>query len=584
MKEYSYFPFERNRYFYGKLLSVEDFQREQLYINNKRRMLNKILYGDGVLCGLHVVEVDEENISVEAGAALDCFGREIVVDCPVVKRLSVLDGFQEHCVENENGGDIYLCIEYSEEETEPVHCIGAAYNDEGKPLEYNKYKEGFHLFLTSDEPESNSGFLSEAYEEVHTIYDRNGIRIVQAMQKYINSNQESVIRVIVEKNGNKDDIFFKYNLELAGVSCDGQSNMTVVFRETDHKKADFYELDYIVRSGIGEIEGKVSIISDSFVLEIGEYRQTLQINAQFSFAVISCSIAQAIWNRFYRTSSEDILSLTCNMPLYLAKISLIRAEDTYIIERVDNLPYCQYIWNNRLLGSMSQMKMKTVNDNINDGHDITVLSEQRVERNTDIGKYNFGVAEIPLGIGSTAGKCFFSDEIVHGLGIGSVVVSVGAVNFAAEGKEIVYGQRDIFQEKKGQVNVETAVKVFVDKGSFCVGIRCLSEVSVDKITVHWLAVRSQEEIYTYNNAVMNIRPSLPRIHVRDTLKFEAVVGDKMQIHVNWSVKEKFGGSIDDNGLYTAPNRAGIYEIQAVGAEDKNMRASVYVIVAEAEQW
>ena len=55
MKNLKCFPFERNRYFYGKLLSVEDFETEQKYFNDKRRTINRFLFGSGVVCGLNVV-------------------------------------------------------------------------------------------------------------------------------------------------------------------------------------------------------------------------------------------------------------------------------------------------------------------------------------------------------------------------------------------------------------------------------------------------------------------------------------------------------------------------------------------------
>ena len=74
MKNTKLFPFERNKYFYGKLLSVDDFELEQDYMNNKRRMLNRYLNGCGVVAGLYVVGLDEQTISVEAGIALDATG------------------------------------------------------------------------------------------------------------------------------------------------------------------------------------------------------------------------------------------------------------------------------------------------------------------------------------------------------------------------------------------------------------------------------------------------------------------------------------------------------------------------------
>ena len=104
MKNSNLFPFERNKYFYGKLLSVDDFELEQRYMNDKRRMLNCFVLGAGVVAGLYVVRVDEQTISVEAGLALDSWGREIVVDVPVVKKLSLLDGFDDSSTKNARFG------------------------------------------------------------------------------------------------------------------------------------------------------------------------------------------------------------------------------------------------------------------------------------------------------------------------------------------------------------------------------------------------------------------------------------------------------------------------------------------------
>ena len=47
MNNSNFFPLERNRYFYGKMLTARDFETEQRYFNNKRRLLNRTLYGAG---------------------------------------------------------------------------------------------------------------------------------------------------------------------------------------------------------------------------------------------------------------------------------------------------------------------------------------------------------------------------------------------------------------------------------------------------------------------------------------------------------------------------------------------------------
>ena len=122
MKNSKYFPFEKNNYFYGKLLSVDDFRLEQQYGNDKRRMLNRFLYGAGVVTGMNVVAVDDTTVLIESGLALDYSGREIVIDEPVARRLQTLDGFGDY-EDDYNTGYLYLCVAYEEEEMQAVHSI-----------------------------------------------------------------------------------------------------------------------------------------------------------------------------------------------------------------------------------------------------------------------------------------------------------------------------------------------------------------------------------------------------------------------------------------------------------------------------
>jgi hypothetical protein len=70
----------RNRYFYGKLLDVYHFQLETDYMNAKRHLLNRLVSGFGVVCGLDVqCGKDGREIVVSPGVAIDKWGREIIV-------------------------------------------------------------------------------------------------------------------------------------------------------------------------------------------------------------------------------------------------------------------------------------------------------------------------------------------------------------------------------------------------------------------------------------------------------------------------------------------------------------------------
>jgi hypothetical protein len=73
---------ERNRYFHGQMLYDRNFRLETDYHNHKRWLINRLVIGWGVVCGLGIraCEGDDPSIIVEPGLALDRWGREIVVD------------------------------------------------------------------------------------------------------------------------------------------------------------------------------------------------------------------------------------------------------------------------------------------------------------------------------------------------------------------------------------------------------------------------------------------------------------------------------------------------------------------------
>jgi len=71
-------PFERLRYYFGRLLTVDDFTLEQNYFRGKQKLHNRALHGFGIVSGLRV-SVDSGKLVVSAGLALDCEGNELVL-------------------------------------------------------------------------------------------------------------------------------------------------------------------------------------------------------------------------------------------------------------------------------------------------------------------------------------------------------------------------------------------------------------------------------------------------------------------------------------------------------------------------
>lgn len=78
-------PNVRNRYFRGKLMTIADYQAEQLYMIQRRRVVNRMLLGWGVVTGFHVDRHGNE-LTISPGVALDPCGREIIACEPVTIR------------------------------------------------------------------------------------------------------------------------------------------------------------------------------------------------------------------------------------------------------------------------------------------------------------------------------------------------------------------------------------------------------------------------------------------------------------------------------------------------------------------
>jgi hypothetical protein len=134
--------FERNRYFYGKLLTVRDFEVEQSYFRGKNALINRLIHGGGIVCGLEVtVSDDGKTVYISPGVAIDCCGREIVV----YNSVSIgIDDFQ-------SDGANYLYLKYAQCYKESVPCIADVSTCEEK-CDYNRVMEIFEVAVSSNEP------------------------------------------------------------------------------------------------------------------------------------------------------------------------------------------------------------------------------------------------------------------------------------------------------------------------------------------------------------------------------------------------------------------------------------------------
>lgn len=576
MKNSQYFPFERNRYFYGKLLSVDDFELEQRYGNNKRRAANRFLYGTGIVAGLYVVRIDEKTISIETGMALDSMGREIIVDIPVIKSLNLIDGFSDY-MEGEKKDYVYLCIDYDEKEEGAVHNIAAdkVLGSDGET--YGKIRETYHLSLTDAEPEYSILDKSSLYEQCSTVYFSDGISVKQFVSRYATAGQNATLRIEVE-NTTKQYLSFSYDVLLDCLSYEDRSRLTVSFNEARYEKTGKYSMVYELKS-INLSKAQGSVTRDALSLHLFADKTELSHEAKEDTVRVNISdedIRSLIIRDYYQNAMEDIRKESLSGRLYIAKLYMLRAGESYIIDRVENVPFNQYVMNQNLSFALHQIDIDEKQP-IFKNSVVEVNEKKKDEDKKENKKIRMasGTYRLDLKEGGNRGERYISGEIVHGLGIGNVSVMLGLED---EGNSVLWGSSEVFEDISPVI--EMAAKVYPENGTFRIGGRLLEKTDLKGFNVRWTVVMDEEEkIPEKIIKRIFIKPGMPELKVRESIYMEAVCTNMPDESVEWHVRED-GGEIDENGLYTAPGAAGVYEVTAQSTAYPEVKASAYIVVRE----
>ncbi len=583
MKNLKYFPYERNRYFYGKLLGVDDFEAEQKYMNDKRRLINRFMHGCGVVCGLNVVPVGEDSVCVEAGIALDFAGREIVVDEPVTRKLSEIEGFSA-CTDDPAGENsyLYLCIEYAEYEKQQVYSVAGS--GVGGQTQYNRIAEGYHMYLTAVEPEQCAGGSSAYYEERKTLYWGNGVRISQVFPRYAKSGSEFEARIVVENMGQKHPVAFHYELALDCLKKDQKQWVRIEFDEEKYERARRYEIPVTFEAGnVQGVPGWAKLKEGSFALRIGGCPVEAQASAENMVELIGGSVGDAAGRRYFAQAMREVKSGIYHQSIYLAKILLFAAGSAVVIDDIEEMPFGQYICSDVLSGIRERaaaQEQKYMPDR--GGTDRSRPDEDHGKESSQshISSVS-GTTVIDLGIGGITGQRFFSQPVVHGLGPGDISVSCKIAGNASKPSEIYCGDPEVFGEEERDVTAKTAVKADTVNGTFVIGIMLTRPTTANKVKIYWTAICDRAEDYGEKaERTLFLKPDMIYLKLREDYFFEPVftgAGDK---RVVWSVTEQGGGTIDENGMYTAPSVPGIYEIMARSASDPKLFATAYVVVRD----
>lgn len=582
------FPFERNRYYAGKMLTSADFAAEQEYVNDKRQFLNNLMFGSGIVCGCNVYSLDDLSVFVESGLAIDRQGREIVIDTSVVKKLSAISGF-----ESVNSNRVTLCLKYKEEQVHPVYSVSK--QNASSEYEYNRIQEGYELFLLDTEETQNYFEMESEFLARDVVYQDSDYEIQLIMPATVCRNRYVKIQLRATKLSAADTPFsFDAKLQTPSfLTSDGThdlqislSDMRLMERETIVQEYWVFvqetkaaETSLILKKGSMRIRGKEEKMDSDFSMKI----------------LISDVTPRTLVNREIGKVSLELQNMG-NVQDYicLADISLLRTEGAYIIEHIEEKSVKKYIESpaqntirSEYLDYFRGTERLGVALQAEPSMDMEMANRFSYESNMQIAT---GTVEIPIGGKAKAGEVFYSGEVMHGLGAGTVYVEIGQ-EFMDEDKvkgsntkSTVFGNGNLFPQTGRNIpKTEKAVKVLNDKGSFVAAISFAEETDCLMLSYRWVAVKfanSDNFEIKENTEKQWIEAETPTVVLgtRESYYFGVKFHERDKCSIGYEVTEEDGGQISIDGVYTAPNKDGVFEIKIYCMERPYICTYAYAIV------
>lgn len=149
--------FIRNNYYFGKLLSVADFELEQAYYMNKLDLLSQLILEKGVVKGLDVKihDISLQKIVIEPGIGIDNSGKVIIVPEEITRDLSDIDGYDV----DRDANEVVLSIKYHERAEGEAFALDRS-TSKLKEKTYNQTIESFDLFLSTSETSCDENVIS----------------------------------------------------------------------------------------------------------------------------------------------------------------------------------------------------------------------------------------------------------------------------------------------------------------------------------------------------------------------------------------------------------------------------------------
>lgn len=582
------FPFERNRYYSGKMLTSADFAAEQGYSNNKRKFLNSMMFGYGIVCGCSVYSLDDLSVFIESGLAIDCLGREIVVDTSVVRKLSAIQGFEE--LESDR---IALCLRYKEEQVHPVYSVNRSGN--GSEYEYNRIQEGYELFLRDADQEESCDERGNSFLTNVVVYQDEDYKMQLIMPTTVCRNRYVKIQLKTTKKTQINTRFsFDGTLQMPSfLANDGGHELSISIPKMRLMEGEVISQEYWVFVQDTKASETNILLKKDGIKVYGE-EKSMETDVSMKVRISDVNPRELVNREIGKTSLEMKISGGNKKDICLAEISLLRTEGAYVIEKIEENNARKYIET----PSSSTVRSEYL-DFFQGTERLGIANREAVVMDKFMGSQTVwnpgmqiatGTIEIPVGGKAKPGEVFYSGEVMHGLGAGTVYVEIGQEYMdedrvkGANTKSTVFGNSQLFtQAGKNVPKTEKAVKVLNDKGSFIAAISFAEETDCLMLSYRWVAVKfaGNDALEIEDNTEKQwIEAETPTVVLgtRESYYFGVKFHEMDKCSISYQVTEEDGGQISMDGVYTAPNKEGVFEIMMSCIERPYICTYAYAIV------
>ena len=570
------YPFSKNRYFKGKRMRAADFQREQACVEHKLAVLNHWVLGEGIALGLGVQRVDSDSLMVEPGLALDTQGRTLIVDEPAICRLRALQGFHEL-----TGETALLWLSYREEPFDPMFLA----DERGEGQDFAAARERFAFSLTPLET-----LLPAAPDRIllsdTVLYEDGDLRVRQVIPRVFSARGGTQIRLVLECfDAEPIDVELTYAPEVPGFTLAGGGAVQLSRRLRLRSGETALVLEVITNTGAQAVS--VSLGEEGFLLSKRGVGLRAQCGFREEFFIAPGNPLEELENRLSSLAPQELWDHTQEGGVPVAALRFVRYDDNCLLddvialggERRVKLPYLQERL--RRCGTFFSTPPPP-------REAVRPFEAREAPEPRNQGCMTTGTVTLSAGMNLDEGKILRSDEIAHGLGPGTVFVQFGvenvspAVNLHQNRTDLLLGDESLFEQVSGTLDraLDRGVRVHPDKGTFELAVRLRSQLRQSALRLRWFAWRpdGRAEHEAEQGALLRLEPDVIHVEPGAVVNFIPVFSGGAGAPCDFFVVGKQAGTVTRDGVYSAPEKDGLYQVCAQARDRPDEKVNAFVIV------